>query len=182
MSTQDFHDDSATEVASFGDWQGLNTGNTFTADVGTTGNFWFNAGDVGFNNTNPTHTIDDSGDFHLVGCYYDTGNNCGANGNVLVSTGSATNWQSTTTAFKQINIETAAIGGAIVGVGCDSADTSVSQTIASTTGFTTTPEVFPGSGVFAYSMALTTSKIRTFVCSDVTVTPNASKYIVKILL
>lgn len=76
---------------------------------------------------------------------------------------------------------TASISGAIVGLGCDSADTASPVTLASTTAFVTTPQTYPGDGLTWQSFALNTTTIRTKVCSDVTVTPVASLYTVKII-
>lgn len=80
---------------------------------------------------------------------------------------------------------TASIGGAIVGLGCDSADTTFPAgtgiVLASTTTFVTTPQQYPGDGLNWFTYALTASTIRTKVCSDVTVTPVASTYNVRII-
>lgn len=80
------------------------------------------------------------------------------------------------------SVETASISGAIVGLGCDSADTAFAAfSLSSTTAFVTTPESYPGDGLNWFSYALNSSTIRTKICSDVTVTPAASKYVVKII-
>ncbi len=78
---------------------------------------------------------------------------------------------------------TASISGAIIGLGCDSADTAVpaGTTVASTTVFITTPQSYPGDGLNWFTYALNATTVRTKVCSDVTVTPNASTYNVKII-
>lgn len=76
---------------------------------------------------------------------------------------------------------TASISGAIVGLGCDSADTSSPTTLASTTVLLTTPQTYPGDGLNWFSYALNSTTMRTKVCSDVTVTPVASTYNVKII-
>lgn len=76
---------------------------------------------------------------------------------------------------------TASISGAIVGLGCDSADTASSVTLASTTVFMTTPQTYPGDGLSWQSYALNSTTIRTKVCADVTVTPAASTYNVVII-
>ncbi len=80
-------------------------------------------------------------------------------------------------------VETATIGGAIVGLGCDTGDTVVPAGIvlSSTTAFITTPEADPGIIAAPYSIAISSTTIRTKVCSGVTVTPNTVKYIVKII-
>lgn len=78
-------------------------------------------------------------------------------------------------------IVTASISGAIVGLGCDSADTSGLSGLASTTAFITTPQTYPGDGLNWFTYALNSTTIRTKVCSDVTVTPTASTYNVKII-
>jgi hypothetical protein len=79
------------------------------------------------------------------------------------------------------SVVTNSISGAIVGLGCDSADTASSVTLASTTAFITTPETYPGDGLTWQSYALNSTTFRTKVCSDVTVTPTASLYVVKII-
>ncbi len=79
------------------------------------------------------------------------------------------------------SIVTASISGAIVGLGCDSVDTTVSGGLSSTTAFITTPQSYPGDGLNWFSYLLNPTKIRTKVCSDVSVTPNASVYNVKII-
>ena len=76
---------------------------------------------------------------------------------------------------------TSSISGSITGIGCDSVDTTGLTGLASTTAFVTTPQNFPGAGVYFYSIALTSTSARTYVCSDVTVTPIASVYNVKII-
>lgn len=79
-------------------------------------------------------------------------------------------------------IITASISGAIVGLGCDSATSSVDSSIASsTTAFITTPQNYPGDGLNWFTYLSATGVITTKVCSDVTVTPAASKYVVKII-
>jgi hypothetical protein len=78
-------------------------------------------------------------------------------------------------------VVTGSISGAIVGLGCDSADTTVSGGLSSTTAFVTTPQTYPGDGLNWFSYLLNPTTIRTKVCSDVTVTPTASVYTVKII-
>lgn len=74
------------------------------------------------------------------------------------------------------------ISGAIVGLGCDTATTSVDTTFSSsTTAFITTPQVFPGAGLFWQSYLSSSGVITTEVCSTATVTPTASQYIIKII-
>lgn len=79
------------------------------------------------------------------------------------------------------SLVTASISGAIVGLGCDSVTTTASTTLASTTAFVTTPQTYPGDGLNWFSYALNSTQIVTKVCSDVTVTPTASLYTVKII-
>lgn len=105
----------------------------------------------------------------------DNSGKMGTTGQFLSSTGTGTVWASST-----VSVTTASISGAIVGIGCDTADTTGLSGIGSTTGFSTTPKTFPGAGVYFYTMGLTATSIRTYVCSGVTVTPTASTYIVKI--
>lgn len=77
---------------------------------------------------------------------------------------------------------TPSISGVIVGIGCDSADNTGLTGLSSTTAFSQpTPTVFPGAGLTFFTMALTSTSARTYVCSDVTVTPNASTYNVRII-
>ncbi len=76
---------------------------------------------------------------------------------------------------------TASISGAIVGTGCDTADTTGLTGLASSTAYVTTPQTFPGNSVFFYTMTLTSTSARTYVCSAVTVTPTASTYNVRII-
>ncbi len=73
------------------------------------------------------------------------------------------------------------ISGALIAAGCDTGDTTGLTGLASTTAFVTTPQVYPGAGVSSYTMALTPTSARTFVCSAVAVTPNASVYNVRII-
>ena len=78
-------------------------------------------------------------------------------------------------------VTTSSIGGAIVGLGCDTATTSVDTSYGSTTVFVTTPQTFPGAGLFWQTYLSATGVITTEVCSDVTVTPVSSIYNIKIL-
>lgn len=80
------------------------------------------------------------------------------------------------------SIETSSIGGAIIGVGCDTGNTTVSSGgLSSTTALLTTPEQDPGTVAAPYSIVLNPTTIQTKVCSAATVTPNSVKYIVKII-
>jgi hypothetical protein len=79
------------------------------------------------------------------------------------------------------SVITPSISGAIVGLGCDTATTSVDSTVSSTTAFVTTPQTYPGDGLNWFSYFSAPSTITTKVCSDVTITPGASKYVVKII-
>ena len=80
---------------------------------------------------------------------------------------------------------TPSIGGAIVSGGCDSATTTVPSGLSSTTtAFPTQPENNPGQtigGTWAYSVLTSPTLITTYVCSNVTVTPNSTAYVVKII-
>lgn len=77
---------------------------------------------------------------------------------------------------------TPSISGAIVGLGCDSATSSVDSTVASSTSaFITTPQNYPGDGLTWQTYLSAPGVITTKVCSDVTVTPSASQYVVKII-
>lgn len=77
---------------------------------------------------------------------------------------------------------TASISGAIVGLGCDSTVTTVvDTTLSSTTAFITTPQTYPGDGLNWFSYLSGPSSVTTKVCSDVTVTPAASTYNVKVI-
>lgn len=117
----------------------------------------------------------------------DTSASFGANGSVLTSTGSgpgaSVSWMATSSLSTGFfpKATTASISGAIVGIGCDSADTVSPVTISSTTVFSTTPQTFPGAGLSWYSYALNSTTFRTSVCSDVTITPTASTYNVAIM-
>lgn len=73
------------------------------------------------------------------------------------------------------------ISGAIIGLGCDSGDLTGFTGLASTTVFLTTPQSYPGDGLTWFSYALNSTTIRTKVCSDVTVTPGASTYNIRII-
>lgn len=73
------------------------------------------------------------------------------------------------------------ISGAIIGLGCDSGDLTGFTGLASTTVFLTTPQSYPGDGLNWFSYALNSTTIRTKVCSDVTVTPGASTYNIRII-
>lgn len=79
-------------------------------------------------------------------------------------------------------VVTPSIGGAIVGVGCDLATTTVDTSISSsTTVFPTSPIGDPGNVPSPYTFLLSAGLIETKVCSGATVTPNSVPYIVKIL-
>jgi hypothetical protein len=82
------------------------------------------------------------------------------------------------------SVITPVISGAIVGIGCDSATTTVDSSVSSsTTAFITTPRNSLGStgAVDVYSFLLSPGLIQTNVCSDVTLTPVATDYVVKII-
>lgn len=83
------------------------------------------------------------------------------------------------------SIITSSIGGAIVSGGCDSATSSISTSIpSSTTSFITTPQNDPGTtlgGTWAYSFISSPGVLTTRVCSNVSVTPNSTAYVVKII-
>lgn len=77
---------------------------------------------------------------------------------------------------------TASISGAIVGLGCDSVTTTYAGSpLSSTTAFITTPQSYPGDGLTWQSYLSSSTTITTKLCSDVTVTPAASVYNVKII-
>lgn len=77
---------------------------------------------------------------------------------------------------------TPSISGAIVGLGCDTATSSIDASIISSTAtFITTPQNFPGAGLFWASYLSAPSVLTTEICSDVTVTPVATSYVVKII-
>lgn len=79
-------------------------------------------------------------------------------------------------------VTTPSIGGAIVGVGCDTATTTVDSTVNSSTAvFITTPIGDPGNVAAPYSYLSAPGVITTKVCSGVTVTPNTITYKVKII-
>lgn len=78
-------------------------------------------------------------------------------------------------------ITTPSISGAIVGLGCDSVTNTVSPPLASTTVFITTPQTYPGAGLTWSSYLSGSTTITTQLCSDVTITPTASIYNVKII-
>lgn len=80
------------------------------------------------------------------------------------------------------SVVTPSIGGAIVGLGCDSATTSIDSTVSSSTAaFITTPQNYPGDGLNWFSYLSASGVITTKVCSDVTVTPATTQYVVKII-
>ena len=80
------------------------------------------------------------------------------------------------------SVITPSISGAIIGLGCDSATSSVDVGISSsTTAFITTPQNYPGAGLTWQTYLSAPGVITTTVCSDVTVTPSASQYVVKII-
>lgn len=77
------------------------------------------------------------------------------------------------------------IGGAIVSGGCDSATSSVDSTVTSSTAaFVTTARNNPNQtlgGTWAYTILTSPGIISTFVCSNITVTPATTDYVIKIL-
>lgn len=82
-------------------------------------------------------------------------------------------------------VTTPSIGGAIISGGCDSATSSIDSTITSSTAaFITTPINDPGTtlgGTWAYSLVTSPGVLTTRVCSNVSVTPNTTSYIVKMI-
>lgn len=122
-----------------------------------------NGGFLGLHTTNPSSTLHVIGSTSLVG-------SSTLNGMVTFA-GSST-------------IITPAIGGAIVGIGCDSATSSIdSSYTSSTTAFVTTPRNSLGStgALDVYSFILSPGVMQTNVCSDVTLTPVTTDYVVKII-
>lgn len=88
-----------------------------------------------------------------------------------------TNYTSRVTGYASVT--SGSISGAIVGLGCDSATVTIN---GAATGMDAhaTPNTYPGDGLFwnAYVSAANTVTVK--VCSDVTVTPTASTYNVKL--
>lgn len=82
-------------------------------------------------------------------------------------------------------VVTPTIGGAIVSGGCDSATSSIDTSVTSSTAsFVTTPQNDPGAtlgGTWAYSFLSAPGTLTTRVCANVTVTPNSTPYVVKII-
>lgn len=82
-------------------------------------------------------------------------------------------------------IITPAIGGGIVGGGCDSATSTIDSTVTSSTAaFITTPQNDPGStlgGAWFYSFLSAPGVLTTRVCANVTLTPNTTAYVVKVI-
>ena len=72
------------------------------------------------------------------------------------------------------------ISGAIIGVGCDAATVTINGAAVGM-GVSATPNTYPGDGLYwnAYVSAANTITVK--VCSDVTLTPTASTYYVKVL-
>jgi hypothetical protein len=93
-----------------------------------------------------------------------------------------TNIPNLTLSTASTTFATPSIGGAIVGIGCDSATSSVAGfgLSSTTTAFITTPENYPGP-VNAYTMLTNSSTVTTYVCAGATVTPTTTAYVVKII-
>lgn len=107
-----------------------------------------------------------------------------ANGNIGLATTSPDSVLDVNGNFRLEGVSavvTSSISGAIIGIGCDTATTSVDATVSSSTVFITTPQTFPGAGLFWQTYLSATGVITTEVCSDVTVTPTASTYNVRII-
>ena len=108
------------------------------------------------------------------------------NGNVGVGTSSAIGSNLVLQGNMQMtglsSITTPSIGGAIVGLGCDTATSSIDSTVTSSTAaFVTTPQNFPGAGFFWQTYLSAPGVATTEVCTDVTATPTATPYVVKII-
>ncbi len=75
---------------------------------------------------------------------------------------------------------TGSIGGAIVGIGCDSGTATVT---GATTAMVAVAEAtdYPGDGIFWKARVTNTDEVTVYVCSDVTVTPTASTYKVRVI-
>lgn len=71
------------------------------------------------------------------------------------------------------------ISGAIVGIGCDSATVTIN---GAATGMDAhaTPNTYPGDGIFWNAYVSSANTVTVKVCSDVTVTPTASTYNVRL--
>lgn len=150
-----FNMDNSNGLWILGDVQGTGNNTSFTVDDQNQREVVTQP--LGVMNGTPVYSLDVSGDANVTGCYR-------VNGVCQTS-----------------SVVTTSISGAIVGLGCDSANTASPVTLASTTAFVTTPESYPGDGLTWQSYALNSTTIRTKVCSDVTVTPAASLYVVKII-
>lgn len=167
----------------------MNVFNTFAQATGATGNnYAFSATEGPFTPTilNIYGGIASSSCTSSCTAAYDVGVQSGpgtpdinVTPNTLYSTASTTGTITQVGAF--IQAITGSISGAIIGLGCDSTDTTSPITLSSTTAFVTTPQSYPGDGLNWFSYSLNSTTIRTKICSDVTVTPNASTYVVKII-
>jgi hypothetical protein len=73
---------------------------------------------------------------------------------------------------------TSAIGGSALGLGACAAATSTLTvgTVSSSTVFMTTPQKFPGNGVFWQTYALNSTQVVTTVCAATSTTPVSTQY------
>lgn len=106
---------------------------------------------------------------------------------IIIATGTPSNLSAVTlsgitTMTGSSTVVTPSIGGAIIGIGCDSATSSIDTTYTtSTTGVgPPTPQSDPGTGTWAYAFISSLGILTTRVCSNVTVTPNTTAYVVKL--
>jgi len=194
-----------------GDVSSAGNSNVLTVSDATNQAYYTNgnsSGMFGINNAGPVYALDIVGDANVTGCYRIGGNcqtfNAGTvtsvdgsggttgltvTGGPITTSGTLTlggtlavaNGGTGQTTALITAITTGSISGAIVGLGCDSADTAAGTTISSTTVFATTPKIYPGDGLTWQSYALNSTTVRTKVCSDVSVVPTASTYNVKII-
>lgn len=110
-------------------------------------------------------------------------------GALAIGTSTTSNAQLTVSGLVQFaassSVITPTIGGAIVSGGCDSATSSIDSSITSSTAaFITTPVNDPGTtlgGTWAYSLITAPGILTTRVCANISVTPNTTTYIVKII-
>lgn len=144
--------------------------NISTPDVGA---FFTNSGDININTGIP-------GIAGVMGRILINSSNGAFTGIGTVSPDSSLDVSGTFKLEGASSVESPSIGGAIIGTGCDTGDTTTSG-LASTTALVTTPESDPGGAVSIYSLVLNATTVRTFVCSAVTLTPNTVKYRIKII-
>ncbi|MCX6013507.1 MAG: hypothetical protein NTV30_08905 [Chloroflexi bacterium] len=80
-------------------------------------------------------------------------------------------------------VQTASLGGSLLGAGgCSSVTTSIDTSVSSSTAaFITTPQIYPGVGAWWSSYLSASGVITTQVCMAIAGTPNATVYNVKII-